>query len=93
MSTAPPTLVQYLQNQRLILDFVFIAAVAAFVYDYLLTLHLEIKLIWLSPWNYTKIIFLVFRYMPFIQIWVTLQNQTFLNVSIGSCRVSFPLEG
>jgi hypothetical protein len=32
-------------------------------YDYILTLHLEIKYIWLSPWTYTKVLFLLIRYM------------------------------
>jgi len=65
---------------------------SAFVYDYLLTLHLEIKLIWFSRWNYTKILFLVFRYMPFIQIWLTLHNQTFVNVSTETCKTTFPMQ-
>jgi Family of unknown function (DUF6533) len=36
------------------------------IYDYFLTVHLEIKLIWFSRWTYTKILFLLVRYTTFI---------------------------
>ena len=35
------------------------------IYDYFLTLHLEIKFVWLSQWTYTKVLFLLIRYMAF----------------------------
>jgi hypothetical protein len=36
------------------------------LYDYLLTLTREIDLVWFSQWNIIKIVFLVQRYVPFI---------------------------
>ena len=35
-------------------------------YDLILTLHLEISLVWFSRWNYTKILYLLVRYTPFV---------------------------
>jgi hypothetical protein len=36
------------------------------IYDYILTLHIEIKFIWFSPWTYTKVLYLLIRYLTFI---------------------------
>ena len=35
-------------------------------YDLILTLRLEISLVWFSRWNYTKILYLLVRYIPFV---------------------------
>lgn len=35
-------------------------------YDYLLTFEQEVSLIWPSPWNVVKILFLTTRYTPFV---------------------------
>ena len=37
-----------------------------FVYDYLLTLEMEIELVWKSKWNWIKFVYLFQRYLPFI---------------------------
>jgi len=89
MSAVPAALVQYLQSEK-VMDFINISTKFAFLYDYLLTLRFEIKLIWFSPWNYTKILFLVVRYMPFITIYIGLQIQ-FSDTSIEKCKVFVPL--
>lgn len=34
------------------------------LYDWVLTIHLEVKHVWLANWNYTKILFLLTRYLP-----------------------------
>lgn len=43
-----------------------VATAALFMWDYLITLGMEIELIWPSQWNVIKVLFLVQRYMPFI---------------------------
>ncbi|KAF5348772.1 hypothetical protein D9756_009740 [Leucocoprinus leucothites] len=43
------------------------AAAAFFIYDYLLTLNLEVQLIWESPWSIPKALFLLNRYLPFLE--------------------------
>jgi len=85
-------IIQYLQLQRHIVDYLFISAGATFFYDYVLTLHLEIKLIWLSRWSYTKILFLVVRYMTFVSVSLSIFNLTFPNRSEESCRVTTPVQ-
>ena len=35
-------------------------------YDLILTLRLEVSLIWFSRWNYTKVLYLLVRYLPFV---------------------------
>ena len=37
-------------------------------YHYLLNINREVTLIWYSPWTYTKILYLIIRYLPFIDI-------------------------
>ncbi|KAG7085562.1 hypothetical protein E1B28_003118 [Marasmius oreades] len=39
---------------------------AILVYDYLLTIRLEIELVWLSPFNWISIVYLIQRYLPFV---------------------------
>lgn len=43
-----------------------VAASSLFVWDYLLTLGMEIELIWYSPWTIMKVLYILQRYMPFI---------------------------
>jgi hypothetical protein len=42
--------------------------VALFVYDYSLTLTREIDFIWFSRWNVIKVVFLMQRYLPFLDL-------------------------
>ena len=43
-----------------------VSAFAVFYYDFLITFHLEIQLVWRSAWSYTKILFLLSRYIVFV---------------------------
>jgi len=85
-------LIQYLMHQRHIMDYMFISAASALVYDYFLMLHLEIKYVWLSRWSYTKVLFLGIRYTSFAVTCLALYNQLFPGVSSGTCRISYPAE-
>lgn len=79
----------YLQHQRLFMDQICVSAFALLIYDYALTLHLEIKYIWISRWNYTKVLFLLTRYLTIVIIFILLYNQTFLHDSAGTCRTTW----
>lgn len=46
-------------------DITLVAAGAFFVYDWLLTLGMEVELIWRSKWNYIKVLYLFQRYLTF----------------------------
>ncbi|PPQ74693.1 hypothetical protein CVT26_007603 [Gymnopilus dilepis] len=43
-----------------------VAAAALYVWDYCLTFGMEVDLVWSSRWNIIKVLFLVQRYLPFI---------------------------
>ena len=43
-----------------------VAASTFFVWDYILTIPLELDLVWRSKWNALKFIYLVQRYLPFV---------------------------
>jgi len=92
MTISLAALITFLRHQRLIMDYMFISAVGVFIYDYLLMLHSEIKLIWFSRWSYTKFLFLALRYMSFAQIFLALHNQTFLNLTPEICNVTYPVK-
>jgi len=85
-------LIQYLQQQRFVLDYMTVSTAALFIYDYLLTLHLEIKLIWSSKWSSTKVLFLLVRYLTFGSVLITVANQTFLGRQEKDCSVTVPME-
>jgi len=89
-TTELSSFVQYLRHQRLVNDFVFLSAAAIYFYDYFLTLHLEIKLIWRARWSYTTALVLLIRYMGFLSIILVLYNQLVPNLSAGTCKILFP---
>ncbi|TFK70884.1 hypothetical protein BDN72DRAFT_838415 [Pluteus cervinus] len=62
-----------------------VASIAAFVYDYLLTLPQEVSLVWPTPWSFMKIAFLLQRYLPFFDsiLFFILQNMS--GVSEAAC--------
>lgn len=84
-------LIKSLHDQRLLLDYFYVTAAAVVIYDYLLTLHLEIKYIWSSRWSYTKVLFLLNRYVAFVSTSVILYDQVFLDVSAEVCKTTWPL--
>ena len=47
------------------------------VYDFLLTIRLEITLLWFTPWSYTKILYLLVRYLPIGTIYFELRSGSF----------------
>jgi hypothetical protein len=49
-----------------------VVAVVALVYDYLITLGMEIRYIWPARWNLLKILYLLQRYLPFFDSGVLL---------------------
>lgn len=83
--------VKYLHHQREFGDYMYISAVALAVYDYLLNFGREVTLIWLSPWTYTKVLYLVVRYLPFLAFVMFLRYQLYLGVTVASCEWIFPV--
>jgi len=48
-------------------------------------------MVWLSPWNYTKVLFILVRYLPMINIYFLLNVQLLPDVSQKSCEVTLPI--
>jgi len=45
------------------------------VYDYLLTFDDERTLMWPKPWSPTKVLFLMIRYLPFVDQTITASRE------------------
>jgi len=85
------TLLWVLEYQKPGENYCDIAAAALMMYDYTLTLHLEIKLIWIqSPWNHVKILYLLTRYLAILTVLLLLYIQLFPGVSEQACAAIFP---
>jgi len=83
-------IIPYVKQQRLVMDYMCVSAAVLFIYDYILTLKLEIKLIWYSPWNYTKVLFLQIRYLTFVDTFLILYYQITPNLPAKWCEFAFP---
>ncbi|PFH49733.1 hypothetical protein AMATHDRAFT_147036, partial [Amanita thiersii Skay4041] len=59
------------------------------IYDYLLTLHLEVKLIWRSKWTVVRLLYHVVRFIPFVSIILILSMG--LEVSMELCESTLSL--
>ena len=50
------------------------------IYDYMLTFEAERTLIWKERWTFTKFLFLVTRYLPFVDLSVPVVRRYFLKL-------------
>ncbi|KAH8831855.1 hypothetical protein DL96DRAFT_1589207 [Flagelloscypha sp. PMI_526] len=74
-------LVTALHNKQFV-NYVTVASDTVFLYDYILTLPLEIRVIWPAPWTPSKMLFLSCRYLVFVACF--LEGAFFLLPGIGS---------
>lgn len=51
------------------------------LYDWLLILPQEVKFIWRAPWNWTTVLYLFTRYIPFVSVAFMLRSELFLRLS------------
>jgi len=64
-----------------------VASSAVFIWDYILTFRMEVDLVWRSKWNLMKGLYLLQRYLPFIDtIWLVLYRQTEKSLTKTGCR-------
>jgi Family of unknown function (DUF6533) len=60
-----------------------------FLWDYIITLGMEVELVWKSKWNFMKGLYLFQRYLPFAElVWVILSCQSDM-VFIFACSIFF----
>jgi len=74
-----------------LLQYVHVSAIALLLYEYLLTIELEVNLIWYSSWSYIKVLFLLTRYLPIFEIFVVIYDQLIPDVSEHVCAATYPL--
>ncbi|KAJ7510449.1 hypothetical protein B0H11DRAFT_1959119 [Mycena galericulata] len=65
-----------------------VVSITILVYDYFLSLELEVSLIWGSKWSLTKIFYMCSRYSPFIDVPLVLGYGLTPQINIKNC---FPL--
>lgn len=84
-----------------------VAAVTVMLYDWILTLPGEVRLVWLAEWNYTKALFLLARYTTILNGYFILRGkyyhimlnlglnilleQLFLDVNPEICKYTYPV--
>jgi len=80
------SLIRALFVMRLVTNFN-VASSAMFIWDYVLTFRMEVDLVWKSKWNFMKGLYLLQRYMPFIDtVCLVLYRQTGENLTKTGCR-------
>lgn len=67
-------------------NYVYVASTAFFVYDYLTTLDIETELVWPAEWTPLKVLFLLNRYSPFLDVAFLTRHRLFLNNSASTCQ-------
>ncbi|KAF9448152.1 hypothetical protein P691DRAFT_801261 [Macrolepiota fuliginosa MF-IS2] len=72
-------------------NYVNLAGLTIMVMDWLVTLELEIRLVWTSKWNFMKTLYLVTRYLPFAVISILLYYQLGYALSETACKTTYEL--
>jgi hypothetical protein len=47
-----------------------------FIWDYILTFRMEVDLVWKSKWTFMKALYLVQRYLPFIDMGIVVYRRS-----------------
>ncbi|KZT57346.1 hypothetical protein CALCODRAFT_453129 [Calocera cornea HHB12733] len=63
-------------------------ALTLLAYDYCLTFQQEVDYVWFQPWNFGKVIFLVLRYLPWVDHCAILLEVTLPVPITNLCRVA-----
>lgn len=65
-----------------------VASAMMFIYDYFLTMGLEVELVWGSRWGFMKALYIVQRYIPFVDSVALCFTHQFGNkISPAMCRI------
>ncbi|KAA1472912.1 hypothetical protein DENSPDRAFT_881622 [Dentipellis sp. KUC8613] len=76
-------------KQMRVVTYFDLSALTLLSYDYLLTFPDELELIWGSPWTIMKVIFLLNRYVPFVDTGIGIYHQLGINVSDATCSAIY----
>jgi len=81
-------LVVYAQHTQ-ITNYFTVASLCVFIYDWIITLPLEIKYVWPAPLSWGKALFLLTRYLAIIDTSVIIPRQLGNNLSTGDCQLLY----
>ncbi|KAF8988949.1 hypothetical protein BDQ17DRAFT_1334361 [Cyathus striatus] len=63
-----------------------LSSLSLFLYDYFVTLQLEVKFIWTAPWRFMKITYLMTRYFPIVDTSLALIGHLCPHLSAKDCH-------
>ncbi|KAM6499408.1 hypothetical protein JOM56_004916 [Amanita muscaria] len=66
---------------------------ALLIYDFLLVFSEEVSLIWPSPWTLVKVLYILSRYVPFIDTVISIHDQFTLNLTVAQCKTGYYITG
>jgi len=64
-----------------------LASIAILFFDYFLTLNLEVTFVWPRAWSISKVLFVLSRYLPFVEVPLIFYYVFALNPGVTSCRI------
>ncbi|TCD65519.1 hypothetical protein EIP91_002527 [Steccherinum ochraceum] len=68
-----------------------VSVAALYIYDFFLTFDSEVELMWPSPWNTVKVLYVLTRYLPLVDVSLLLYLHTKLHIDTETCkRLFFP---
>ncbi|EDQ98969.1 uncharacterized protein LACBIDRAFT_335488 [Laccaria bicolor S238N-H82] len=86
-------LTAYVGTMRLVTYFD-VAGAAMFLYDYFLAIGMEVDLVWSSKWRFTKVLYILQRYLPFVDAAILcFLHQLSRTISPSTCDVVEKLRG
>jgi len=90
MSESPESMAALVESASLLqqVKYMDVASMTILVFDYLLSLELEVSLVWRSQWSISKILFMCSRYPAFIDVPLVLWYELAPNPDIKNC---FPI--
>lgn len=80
-------LTKYVASARVVTSFD-VLGVTIFVYDYFLTLGMEVEFVWSSKWGFMKVLYLLQRYLPFLDsVCLCLMHQLSADIDTRVCLI------
>jgi hypothetical protein len=85
LSEPPHDIAEALQHVRNVSE-LRVTALTVMLYDYILTFGLEVNFIWKAPWGIGKLTYLLARYLPFLDITISMTPQMLRVKSASECK-------
>jgi len=92
-SIIPSNVSVYSIQQLRIVSYADVAAATLLVWEYIVTLSSEITLVWPSRWGLLKILFILTRYLPFVDVPGILYTRLKPSITVGECSNAFKFTG